>query len=80
MIGIQRKKVSDWITNNIDLTITLSGITIVLAVKQVSDYHIVLENPSLNIEFWGLFFGVVMSSIGIASLVCYRVLFKWNKF
>ena len=80
MIGIQRKRLASWLTNNIDLFITLIGIAVVLAAKQLGDYHIGLDNLSANVEFWLLFLGIVVLSIGITSLICYRILLKWDKF
>lgn len=78
MIGIQRKKLANWLTRNIDLTITLAGVTVIIAEKQFEDYRIRLESIPTNIEFWTLFFGVVVLSIGITSVICYRIILKWN--
>jgi len=80
MVGIQRKRVVDWFSNNIDLFIILSGIVVVLVAKLLEDYKIGLDNISANVGFWLLFLGIVMLSIGIASLICYRIILKWNKF
>lgn len=80
MIGIQRKRLADWFTNKIDFVVTLTGITVILVVKQMGYYHTIIDNLSTSVEFWLLFMGVIVLSIGIASVVCYRILFKWSKF
>jgi hypothetical protein len=80
MIGTQRKRLANWFTHNIDFSITLSGITVVIAAKQLGNYNMELDSLSANVRFWLLFFGIEVLSIGIASLVCYRILLRQNKF
>ena len=78
MIGIQKKRLANWCNHNTDLLIISCGAT-VLAYKEILNEYLNLV-PNSNYGFWVLLSGVIISSIGISALVCYRVLLKYHGF
>ncbi len=78
MIGIQKKRLAKWCNHNTDLLICSCGV-IVLAYKEVFNGYL-NQVPNPNYGFWILLSGVIISSIGISALVCYRVLLRDHGF
>ncbi len=78
MIGVQRGRLADWCNHNIDLLIIAVGVLIIAYIEASNNYLNLV--PSLDYGFWMLLVGVVMLSIGIATLICYRVLLRGHSF
>ncbi|HKU32653.1 MAG TPA: hypothetical protein VJR22_02245 [Candidatus Nitrosotalea sp.] len=78
MIGIQKKRLADWCNHNTDLLIISCGV-LVLAYIEILDRYLNLV-PNSDYGFWILLSGVIISSIGMSALVCYRVLLRWHGF
>lgn len=78
MIGVQKGRLANWCNHNIDLLIVACG-ALILAYVEILDGYLNLV-PSSDYGFWILLFGVITLSIGIASLICYRVLLRWQGF
>ncbi|HJU14631.1 MAG TPA: hypothetical protein VJ792_09275 [Candidatus Nitrosotalea sp.] len=78
MIGVQRGRLANWCNHNVDFLIIASGALILAFVEVLGTY----TNPSTSPDygFWALLAGVVMLSIGIAALVCYRILLRLRGF
>ena len=78
MIGVQRGKLANWCNHNIDLLIIACGALILAYIEILGNYPSL--SPSPDYGFWALLLGVVMLSVGIAALICYRILLRWHSF
>ncbi len=78
MIGIQRERLANWCNHNIDLLIVACGAVILTYVELIGDYMNII--PNLNYGFLILLAGVIMLSIGVSALICYRILLRWHGF
>lgn len=74
MIGVQIGRLASWCNHNVDLLMVASGALILASVEALSGYASPPTIPDYG--FWGLLLGAVLFSIGIAALVCYRVLLR----
>jgi len=79
MMGIQRKSLANWCSHNIDLIVTFSGVSTVLVARQIGYDDLNLSSLSTNIGFWAFFTGIIITSIGLASFFCFRIL-KWQRY
>lgn len=78
MIGVQKERIANWCNHNIDLLIVTSGALILGYIEIFDSYLNLTIAPDYG--FWALLLGVVTLSIGIAALICYRVLLRWHSF
>ncbi len=74
MIGVQRERLASWCNHNADLLVIACGALTLAYVETLAT--VTNPYPNIDLGFWGLFFGVVMLSIGISALVCYRVILR----
>lgn len=79
MIGIQKRRLADWCNHNTDLLIVICGLAILLYTR-VSGTHLSLITDYEDTWFWLTLSGVIILSIGMAALVCYRFLLRWHGF
>ena len=79
MIGIHKGRLADWCSNKIDLLIIVVGVVILFSASQLG-VTLNLNTASQDIGFWTLLIGVVILSVGMSALICYRVLLKWHGF
>ncbi|GEM_PF-2391990 len=78
MIGVQRGKLANWCNHNIDLLIITCGVLILAYIETMDSYLNLVPDPGYG--FWVLLLGVVLLSIGLAALICYRVLLRRHSF
>lgn len=78
MIGVQRGRVVNWCTHNIDFLIVTLG-AIILACLELFDNYLQI-NLTSDYGFWALLLGVITLSVGISAIICYRVLLRWHGF
>ncbi len=79
MIGIQKRRLANWCNHNTDLLIVICGLAILVYTK-VSGTHPYLITNYEDTGFWLILIGVIILSIGMAALVCYRFLLRWHSF
>ncbi len=79
MIGVHKRRLVDWCSNKIDLLIIVVGAVILFSASQLGG-SLNLNTASQGIGFWALLIGVVILSVGMSALICYRVLLKWHGF
>ena len=79
MIGIHKRRFIDWCNSNPDLLIIVIGAIILFASDQL--VNLFDFNPEWQgVEFWALLIGVITISVGVSSLICYRILLKGHYF
>ncbi len=74
MIGIQKGKLANWCNHNTDLLIITCGALIIAYVETI-DGHLNFT-PNSYYGFLIILLGVVTLSVGIAALICYRILLR----
>lgn len=79
MIEIHKGRLAKWCNKNLDLLIIAVGAAILFSANQFVG-HLNLDDMWQNIGFWAVLIGVVMLSVGMSALICYRILLKWHGF
>lgn len=73
MRHILRGRLADWCNGKIDIVIVTCGV-LILAYGESSGYN--AKSQALGYDFWTVLTGVIMISVGIAAMLCYRILLR----